>query len=1808
MNSASVEAYISCTQESANFIKNIELNSSVSRGQAYNERNDLLLSLDNFVDKWGNPRSKNTLKDLEVYAPFQYNIFISIFDKTGKPIQSVARPLDMRFVYNGSNIEDTNEIMRALYSHLQKYNQFPKITEIVARKAFKSISSPLINKKWVQICTDLSQNGWALEGTKDHYLSFVTPIQRYIEGDLWKRYDFLHKILSPYGDTKGMEKKSSQIKKVIEPIYQKQWELLTRINKNGQSFMNLATFPELLEQRKLYPSTSFIPISVVNGFFHSLRSFTKSYPKRIRGVSRLLHAKIRRTMDGKKVYIVAPLSDIYGVFEEVFEKNWAREGRDIPTYPEMFADYPKARMVMEAELRSKIKPTTISKMKIKDLDLIEKEFPELVKKFRAMKEAKPQEILRNAYPNIAQDLIPYHKKLDKFSDDIVSFRVRGKNWQDVRDRMESYKEEEGRREIALSSLEIKPHMGFASLLQPEQQHLYGMLIHDANIFKPSFNKQLGMYNTKLFKEENIYGAKVRIRQEIEDKFLSYLAETKNEKHWENITDSYNRRFRGYVEPNFAQGEDIVINGWKGYQLREYQVEAVRKLIYNREGLLAFDVGLGKTLTGIATIAMAKQQGWCQRPVILVPNSILFKWKDDILSALPDWKIVTIGANQYHDADGNLKSKTDTPKQRGEKWIQFSLGAYDVVLLTYSMLERTQFRESTYDMFKDKHLAKEAGIYDQLRKARGDEKSEAKILKQKLKIQGQIADMLLPPKSQRVFDAGVTWEDIGIDLLLVDESQNFKNLFIPDTDFNPPPKFLGANKPSKQSYNLDIRCMQVRNYAQAKYKSNNIFLLSATPAKNSPIEFYNLLQYIDPRIFSQYGIGSSTDFFSRFLHVEHDVFFNSRMELLEYPQVRSFTNLDEFRGILERYANFQVKETIEADYPYIDLQVPQPINHKVEIKPSQIQTELIKEILYKMGKVEIDEFGNVIQTQVPKEEKISALEGIMQMLAVCIHPILLEDRFKIEDEEAEDADIEAEIASSGGKKKKKKKKRMSIPLLYKEVQKIDAHSPKLDAIIENIIKREDTTCGNIIFVQNIAVQFMLQKLLIAAGIPQYTIGIMNSPLLPDPQSRQNMAKEFNFVTEYLVHDGKIITNAQFSKMPKNKQPNVQRINGYRYNIIIANSIAYEGIDLQKRTCAIHHCDLAWEPATITQRNGRGVRSGNKYESVDIYYYLIEKSVDQYIYLTIQGKRSWLVSAIQSQEREINNLGASETSAETILLLSSSSEAEYQQRKALAQKIKKEKELIKTRSLIASQIHKASLLYYEATKNKNQQALEKANIISKKLEAYDKKLQPALYYIDYLRNEIPFTYTQRFLSDVILFPGMLYTFGDDSPIMFLGTSLQLDVTTKYDKKVPYFEILILKEDNEDGYQTSSKRTVKVSDVVASPCMGDLLKNICRAYPYMINTCDIGVEGESAGVGYKEALTKYITEPVIEDEKKYEVAKMERKQAFYRWLLEKGYLQFIDPKSQTGDRTHNVIFNTVSFNYRRSYNTDNQLKTQMKIFLLLPIILKQKMWQQGFLLRMFSGNMYFSNYIFVYNKAKDRVFVTIGITDVDDYTTDSEVIKDGYTYRIPTSIKPTMSITAENYKTILTDDERFTYALYSILKEKGATSKDNSMPLQTLASWYQRVQSTYGWKSKSYLAKFAATLEDPTQSFFKSKNIDFIRQVLGIRAFTSVYGDLELYIEPSKPIKPKGYTLLDIELFEPNMSGFERCLSLLKAGKYGGLIDAKNMMTQFLYHYPIKELNKTQKDLINKKNSTYFSLAQHGFKLDFCAILSPSKGKKS
>ena len=206
--------------------------------------------------------------------------------------------------------------------------------------------------------------------------------------------------------------------------------------------------------------------------------------------------------------------------------------------------------------------------------------------------------------------------------------------------------------------------------------------------------------------------------------------------------------------------------------------------------------------------------------------------------------------------------------------------------------------------------------------------------------------------------------------------------------------------------------------------------------------------------------------------------------------------------------------------------------------------------------------------------------------------------------------------------------------WKNATKVsDPHCPKLDYVVDRVSKEQE--CGSIIFCDVIAVHRWLLMLLVEAGVPESRIAILNGDRAKDPAMRQQIADRFNGVPAVVGTDGTI----EQAEIPPD------------YDIVIANAIAYEGIDLHVRTCRVYHLDLPWEPATLQQRNGRAVRQGNSRSVVEIKYLLSERSLDPVRLSMITGKLGWMKDLLQSADRETNNpaAGSDLTGEEMVLML-------------------------------------------------------------------------------------------------------------------------------------------------------------------------------------------------------------------------------------------------------------------------------------------------------------------------------------------------------------------------------------------------------------------------------------------------------------------------------------------------------------------------------------------------------------------------------
>ncbi len=690
-------------------------------------------------------------------------------------------------------------------------------------------------------------------------------------------------------------------------------------------------------------------------------------------------------------------------------------------------------------------------------------------------------------------------------------------------------------------------------LSAEARWCIGWINHDKTVFKPRKRRT-----------ESIDEVRLKHAEGWKRSFRDWCGASPSRQA--RVEEAYNRAFRGYIAPSYSS-EHLPIARWSdAFRLHPHQVAGARRLLANRGGLLAFDVGVGKTYTGLAVLARARQEGWCRRPVIVVPNSIVWKWAADIERVLPDYRVAVIGSKQTTIARGARKGRvtsvTDSPADRAAKWTRFQAGEYDVALLTYSALARTELSPDVVTRYAERTEAIQREVRLRQRnagKAKKLSERQAAVLAEGVKA--WVAEMMELPRGWEP-DPGIHWDELGVDLLIVDEAQNFKNLYLPEPREGGVPRFMGnAGTGSKRAWQLDFRSAAVRD----RTGGSGIVLLSATPAKNSPLEFYNLIQYVDHDAWSRQGIRDPEQFIDRYLRIELKPVVDTKMEVVERAAVTGFQNLHELRDTLFRYSEFKTAEDVGLKLPKPDVRMIE-----VDMDPEQ--------------DAKYAKYVAEIEAALDGPDRGSVLGLLARMSLVAIH---------------------AELDESPG---------------WKGADAVaNPNSPKFAALTERVLANR--SCGHIVFVDNVAAHRWVQRVLVKAGIPEKRIALLNAYTAKASADRQRIARDFN------GEDGP----------PK-------------YDVVIANAIAYEGIDLQTRTCAIHHLDLPWEPATLQQRNGRGVRQGNTLSAIEIVYYFSRRSMDGLRFNLIQGKLGWMTELLKSQERATNNPGAQmEMGPEEILLL-------------------------------------------------------------------------------------------------------------------------------------------------------------------------------------------------------------------------------------------------------------------------------------------------------------------------------------------------------------------------------------------------------------------------------------------------------------------------------------------------------------------------------------------------------------------------------
>ena len=409
------------------------------------------------------------------------------------------------------------------------------------------------------------------------------------------------------------------------------------------------------------------------------------------------------------------------------------------------------------------------------------------------------------------------------------------------------------------------------------------------------------------------------QQLIKDAFRDWL--WKDPDRRDRLTTLYNMRFNS-IRPREYDGSHIRFVGMNPeITLRPHQVNAVARVIYGGNTLLAHVVGAGKTFTMAASAMESKRLGLCQKSLFVVPNHLTEQWAAEFLQLYPSANIL-------------VATKKDFETRNRKKFCsRIATGDYDAVIIGHSQFEKIPMSLERQRAILQTQLDE---IIDGISEAKR-ENAECFTIKQMEKSRRSIKLKLDKLNDQTRKDDVVTFEELGVDRLFVDEAHSFKNLFL----YTKMRNVAGLSQTEAlKSSDLFMKC----RYMDELTGNRGIVFATGTPISNSMTEMYTMQRYLQYDALCSHGLQHFDAWASTFGETI------TAMELApEGTGYRAKTRFARFYNLPELITMFrQVADVQTADM--LKLPVPEAEYHNEVIKPSGFQKDMVDSFAERAEKV------------------------------------------------------------------------------------------------------------------------------------------------------------------------------------------------------------------------------------------------------------------------------------------------------------------------------------------------------------------------------------------------------------------------------------------------------------------------------------------------------------------------------------------------------------------------------------------------------------------------------------------------------------------------------------------------------------------------------------------------------------------------------------------------------------------------------------------------------------------------------------------
>ena len=621
-----------------------------------------------------------------------------------------------------------------------------------------------------------------------------------------------------------------------------------------------------------------------------------------------------------------------------------------------------------------------------------------------------------------------------------------------------------------------------------------------------------------------------------------------------LVRQYNEEMNA-TRPREYDGSHIVFGGMNpSITLREHQKNAIAHVLYGGNTLLAHEVGAGKTFEMVGAAMEAKRLGLCQKSLFVVPNHLTEQWASEFLRLYPSANIL-------------VTTKKDFEKHNRKKFCaRIATGDYDAIIMGHSQFEKIPISKERQERLLHEQIWEITEGISEVEASGGERFTVKQLERTKKSLEARLEKLQAEGRKDDV----VTFEQLGVDRLFVDEAHNYKNLFL----YTKMRNVAGLSTTDAQkSSDMFAKC----RYMDEITGSRGVIFATGTPVSNSMTELYTMQRYLQYDRLQELGMAHFDCWASRFGETV------TALELApEGTGYRARTRFSKFFNLPELMNLFkEVADIKTADQ--LHLPTPQVEYHNIVAQPTEQQQEMVKALSERASLVHsgtVDPSQDNMLKITSDGRKLGLDQRIINQLLPdepgtkvnqCVNNIMQIWR----DGEADKLTqlVFCDISTPQARPAKKVAKALDNPTLHALEDAVPLDEPEPAFTVYEDIRQK----------------------LIAKGVP---------------------AEQIAFIHE--------------ANTEVRKKELFSKVRTGQVRVLLGSTAKMgAGTNVQDRLVALHDLDCPWRPGDLAQRKGRIERQGNQNETVHVFRYVTEGTFDAYLWQTVENKQKFISQIMTSK---------------------------------------------------------------------------------------------------------------------------------------------------------------------------------------------------------------------------------------------------------------------------------------------------------------------------------------------------------------------------------------------------------------------------------------------------------------------------------------------------------------------------------------------------------------------------------------------------